>query len=383
MNIASHPETEERQRDIRPLPETFETAAPTPGERTPPGVPQELASLPSRRGLQSKITGDIVNRATAHLSDAERSAIRRLHALYVENDLSVREVAKLIRVSETTVSQLFNGKYGAKLDAIVKEINKFFELEENRAQGRKLPFIETDLTRRIFQVCDAAREFQKIAFIFSDAQIGKSTGLEEYQKQHNHGSTIYSYVPAGGSFTNFLFTLAEPLRIPLNTGLGIMRQRILDSFDDRMLLIVDEAHQAIDTGRRRGIWCVEFIRELFNKKKCGIVLCATNAFRNEMENGALHKVLRQTKRRRLCTLQLPNTPPQADLDKFAAAYGLPPSSGENRALERRIIQDEALGMWLTLLRMAAKLAAERNQPMTWQHVHLADAAQKALESKTF
>lgn len=395
--MLSHPETEERHaldaehtrmrgRELRGK-ETFETAAPLPVALPPPSpvaVPPPEEPLPSRKGVMTKISGDIVNRATAHLSDRERSAIRRLHRYYLDNDLNIREVARVVRLSETTVSQIFNGKYPAKLDAVVKDIESFLRLEDGRAQGRKLPFTEIDLTDRIFKVCDASREFQRVAFIFSDAQIGKSTSLEEYQRRNNHGSTVYTYVPAGGNFTNFLYTFCKPLGIPINTGLGLMRQRIIDSFDDRMLLIVDEAHRAVDdAASKTGIKCIEFIKDIFNEKKCGIIICATNVFRDEMETGALKKMLKQTKRRRLCTLQLPNAPTQADLDKFAVAYGLPPSSGEDRALEKRVISEEALGMWLTLLRMAAKLAAARNESMTWQHVHLADAAQKDLEGKTF
>lgn len=371
--MLSHPETTER-----------------PEIELPPVAPESQVALPlpSRKGVMTKIPGDIVNRATTNLPDEQRSAIRRFHAYYVDNDLNIREAARIIRVSETAISQVFNGKYGAKLDGIVKEINAFFSLLEQRAQGRKLPFIETDLTSRIFKVCDTARRYQKIGFVFGDGQIGKSVTLEEYQKRNNHGSTLYTYIPAGGNFTNFLFTFCKPLRIPINTGLGIMRQRILDSFDDRMLLIVDEAHQSIpeasgQTRSNSGIKCIEFVREIFNVKKCGAIICATNVFKKEMETGALAKILSQTKRRSFCTLQLPNSPTQADLDKFAAGYGLAPSSGENRVLECRIIEYEALGRWLTLLQMAAELAAARSEAMTWQHVHLADAAQKDLEGKKF
>lgn len=381
MNNASHPETNVREPVELP-PVNLDETPNVVRERTATG-----SVVTSRRGIYTKISGDVVNRHTQNLPDRERSAIRRFHAHYVENDLNIRDAAKLARTSEAAISQVFNGKYPGRLEPIIKEIENFFELEEERAQGRRLPFIETDLTKRIFSVCEKAREFQKIAFIFGDGQIGKSTTLEEYQKTHNHGSTVYTYIPAGGNFTNFLFTFCKPFRIAINTGLGIMRQRILDSIDDRMLLIVDEAHQAIpeasgQTRSNTGIKCIEFVREIFNAKKCGVVICATNVFKKEMDQGALSTILAQTKRRRLCTLQLPNVPTQDDLNKFAAEYGLPPSSGPDRELEKYIIAKEALGMWLTLLRMAAKIAAEDKETMTWQHVHLADAAQKALEGKT-
>jgi hypothetical protein len=368
MNIASHPETNGREPVELP-----------PVEQSP--------AIVSRAGVKTKIPGPVVNRATEHLSDRERSAIRRYHAHYVENDLNIREAAALIRISETAISQVFNGKYPSKLDSVVKAIESFFELEDERAQGRELAFTHTTLSDRIFKVCSGAREFQKIGFIYGKSQSGKSTNLVEFARQHNHGSTVYVPVPAGGSFTNFLYNFCKPLRIPINTPLGIMRYKIIESFDGRMLAIFDEIHQTIgQAGRgnnKSGIQCIEFIRELYNAKKCGIVAAGTPAFKKELEQGAYSKLLEQFKLRRLCTLMLPDAPPQVDLDLFAAKYGLPPSSGEDRALEKRIVNDEALGMWLTYLRMGAKLAATRNEPMSWRHIHLADTAQKGLEGKKF
>lgn len=332
-----------------------------------------------------KIPGDVVNRATAELPDNQRSAIRRLHAYYIEHDLSLAEISKLIGKSEAVAGLVFRGKYEASLDAVVKEIESFFELLDKRSQGRKLEFIKTTLTEQIWNVCDAAVEFQKIAFIFGDMQIGKTEALKAYQVTHNHGSTIYVRNPAGGMELNFLSELARKLRISDNLSVTKLRERIISAFDDRMLLIVDEAHQSIpESGQSSAkVRTIEFIREIFDQTACGVVICATNVFRDAMDAGPVEKILRQTKRRRLCALQLPNTPRQIDLNAFAASYGLEPSSGVARTLEKEMVEEEALGMWLTLLRMGAKLAAQRKQKMTWNHVLNAHAGLKKLEGEKF
>ncbi len=334
---------------------------------------------------RSKIPGDVVNHATAELPDTQRSAIRRLHAFYIENDLGIDETARLINYTGAVVSQLFRGKYEGSLENIVKEIETFFDLQDRRDKGRKLAFIKTKLTNRIWEVCAASLEFQKISFVFGDMQIGKTEALKAYAAAHNHGSTIYVSVPTGGALLNFLTRLAEILRIPTNMSITKLRERIIKAFDDRMLLIVDEAHRCIrDSGNSTmPIQTIEFIRELFDEKQCGVVICATNVFRDAMETGSVAKILRQTKRRRLCALQLPNVPTQQDLNLFAAAYHLAPSDGAARELEKRMVEDEALGMWLTILRMAAKLAAERNQKMTWGHVLSAHAGLRELEGQKF
>lgn len=329
------------------------------------------------------IPGDVVNKATADLPNAQRSAIRRWHTYYVENAMTLKEAGTLIGVSDATASLIFRGKYEAKLDGVVSEIERFFELHDKRSQGRKLQFIPTTLTKKIWDVCDLAVEFQRIAFIFGDQQIGKSEALVAYKEAHNHGNTIYLEVPTGGALTHFITKLAEIFKISSQTRKADLRRRIIESFDDRMLLIVDEAHRCIPDGGKSHlpIQTVEFIREIFNERKCGVVLCATNVFRDAMEKGSVEKILRQTKRRRLCALQLPNSPTQEDLNTFAGAYGLPPSKGQARELEAKMIDAEALGMWLMLLRMASKLAAKRKQTMDWSHVLSAHDGLMKLEGK--
>jgi hypothetical protein len=336
-------------------------------------------------GRGELIPGDVVNKATAGLPDGQRSAIRRLHAYYIENELSLAETGKLIGYTNgTVVSLVFRGKYDASVAPVVKAIEDFFELHDKRAQGRKLGFIETDLTKKIWNVCDAALEFQKIAFVFSDAQIGKSEALKAYAAAHNHGSTIYVRMPTGGALLHFLTRLARTLRISDNLNITKLRERIINAFDDRMLLIVDEAHECTP---ERGSWVttktIDFIREIFDETGCGVVICATNIFRDAMENGPVFRILRQTKRRRLCALQLPNVPRREDLNAFSAGHGLPPSSGAAQALEKKMVEDEALGMWLTLLRMGAKLATQRKEKFKWDHVLTAHAGLKALEGQKF
>ena len=328
----------------------------------------------------NRIPGDIVNKATANLPDNQRSAIRRLHAHYAINDLSLAETGELIGRSAATIGLIFRGKYEAKLDDVVGAITRFFDLEDRRTHARKLQFISTRLTERIWQICDSALELQRVAFLFGESQIGKTEALHAYAESHNHGSTIYVSVPTGGFLSHFIARLADALRISSRMKQGELRQRIIQAFDSRMLLIVDEAHQCISqTNSIARLQTIEFIREIFDQRHCGLVICATKVFKEAMERGTVEKLLRQVKRRRLCAAVLPDRPTQEDLNTFAAAYGLPPSTGKAREIEAEIVNDEALGMWLSILRNAAKLSSQKKQKIEWAHVLTARLALRHLE----
>jgi hypothetical protein len=328
------------------------------------------------------IPGDVVNKATQDLPDDQRSAIRGMHAYAVDNNLSNAEVGKLLKLSDATVSLVFRGKYAGGVANVAKEMKSFLELMERRQQGRALAFVKTELyLAEIEPICTAAVDFQKIAYLFGDYQIGKSECLKYYQKTHNHGSTIYVEMPTGGALCYFLAKLAEALRIGSQSREVDLRRRILESFDDRMLLIVDEADRAIpDKSQgipKSAIKCFDFISELFNERRCGVVICGNEELRKALTEGSV-ALMKKTWRRRLCAKALPAQPSRKDLNTFASQWGLPPSAGAARELEKRIIEDEALGVWLTTLRMASVLAKKRNQPMKWDHVHLADNALRAM-----
>jgi DNA transposition AAA+ family ATPase len=383
MHSLSHPELAAEERANEQSSQSSPSASSAPGVPNVPSVTAEEAakSLVDKR---FKISGEVVNKATADLEDRKRNAIRWLYGHAADNDLTNAEVGRLIGASDSTISLVFRGKYPASLDNIVEAIEEFKELLAQRSQHRKIPFISTSMTEKIWNLCNACREFQRIGFIFGDQQIGKTAALEAYEEAHNHGSTIMATCPTGGALSYFLPKLCAPLHIEPHQRNNDLRRRILESFDDRMLLIIDEAHQCVPPcGSVSSVNTIEFVREIFNEAKCGVVICATNVFRESMEKQGttLEKILRQTNRRRLCSLQLPNKPKQADLNAFAEAYGLPKSQGKDRELENKVVEQEALGMWLTLLRMASKIATQRGDSLQWQHVHFAYAGLKELEGK--
>lgn len=325
-----------------------------------------------------RIPGDAVNKATADLKDNQRSAIRWLHGYAMQHNLNLPELSKLVRYDASTLHRVFWGKYNGNLEAVSKEILRFKQLEEKRQRGRKLDFIETSLSQRIWQSCRWALEFQRLVYIIGETQTGKTTNLKQYALDHNHGETTYMVVPTGGTMNQCLAELATVLRISPRNKTGELRRRIIDSFDDRMLLIVDEAHQCVLTERRLNF--LEFVREIHDRTGCGVVISATQDLWDEIEAGRLSNLLRQSKRRRLMTVRLPNKPTTADLNTFAKAYGLKPATGEALKLQTKIIEKEALGMWLTLLRMAASMASTNGTRMTWDHVTEANLGLRYMET---
>jgi hypothetical protein len=178
---------------------------------------------------------------------------------------------------------------------------------------------------------------------------------------------------------------------------------VIESFDSRMLLIVDEAHRCLRPGSLAGLEVFSFLRELWNRRKCGLVLSLTNEGRDQFLHGPHAAQLAQLWRRRITPLQLPSVPPDDDAALFATAYGLPEAADEPVAiqvsytddqgrhqtrkhsdsplrLQRETLKTEGLGVWIGILQDAADMARDQKKQITWGAVIKAHA-QAAAESE--
>jgi DNA transposition AAA+ family ATPase len=358
-------------------------------------------------GTHFRITGHHVKDAIKDLPGDQQDAIWWFFVYCKEHNFRSRELSALLRkpgskdfYSADSITALWNGgriRRGENIMPMIESIRSFREIEEARDQQKTSGFIETRLFNLIETRCMKALLRQKILYIFGDSQIGKTTCLMEVQRRHNHGQTIYVEVPTGGAIGPFFQKLAKKLKIPENGSTKDMREAIISMFTSRMLLIVDEAHRCL-TARSKpgGNGVLDFLRELWNEAKCGIVISMTNEGRDIFQHGRNAKSYEQLWRRRITPLQLPNVTPADDLELFAAAYGLPPATdtpekikltfiNEQGAEETRIHEqsplrlqetvnrDEGLGVWITILQDASDIAAEQRRPMSWKAVIKAHA----------
>jgi DNA transposition AAA+ family ATPase len=352
-------------------------------------------NLSMSSGNKLRIPGDRVNKATADMEDEPRSLIRWMHAYYDENDYTLDELAPKLKqpngqpYSRDSLYQLLTGRREAGIENMVaaikafkKDVERAEQIAAERVKITRVGFILTGLAQKIWKLCNAALIYQKIVFIWGDSQIGKTTALEKYAVDHNHGETIYVRVPEGGALYSFLEELATALRMSPQQKIGELRRRIMEAFDDRMLLVVDEIHNCFMTGDGKAHLRVgEFIREIHDRRKCGVIICGTNIGQQAIFEGKHKDLQKQLRRRSLGKgLQLPNVSSTKDLDAIAAAYGLEPAEGEALKLQREVNEQDGLGVWMTYLQAASRGARKKNANATlkWEHVIKAHAAFVAL-----
>ena len=349
-----------------------------------PGAPNPRSAEALADRSLNRIPGYRVFEATKNLPEEQMLAIRWLHAHYYDSGKSLAEIGALIGYDGGNVSKIFHAKYAGDLDAVVAAIARYRKLVEERASINRAPYIETRLYRDIEECCQAALTYQKIVYIYGESQVGKTAALKHYEDKHNHGETIYVEMPPGGGLGAFCQALALRLRMSTDGNTTLLQGNILRSITSRNLLIIDEAARVFQTRvyGKQMLRTLDYIRALHDNTGCAIVLCGTNIFREQMQDRAMEKFLRQFNRRCLLRRQLPDVPSRADLNAFARHYGLDPAGGDALALQKQVVTEHGLGVWLTTLTAAARNATRQKKDMTWDHVIKAHAFFQSLEKSS-
>jgi DNA transposition AAA+ family ATPase len=363
---------------------------------SPANTPAEEATGLTVRSASNRfrIPTDVVQNAIGDLPEEQRITLRWFATWCNQNVHHKDDLGKVLKKSSggfyspDSLIALLTGsrvRRGENIEPMLDAIYTLRRVEDLRENQTSSGFIQTRLFEEIEKRCLKALKRQRIAFIFGDSQIGKTACLKEYARRHNHGETVYIELPSTGSLGAMLKVLAKYFNIPEIMNQAQLADRIIDCFDNRMLLIVDEAHNAL---KGRSLAALAFIRELWNRRQCGVVLAMTNEGKNLFLNGPQAKQLEQMWRRRITPLQLPKATPIDDAALFANAYGLEPApdkkvtikvsykndrgkteikehSDNQFRLQTEVLATEWLGVWISILHDASDNAQDNIKPMTW------------------
>ena len=374
----------------------------SPRSKSTDAILQELAvaTTPPRHAPRAPLavaerkftlTTEQVQAACEGLSDPARQAVkwaahhcRTANLSFAEFGAQLKQPGTDRPYSGDSIYQVFTGRRDAgSMDRFTESVAVLRRRQEETGPRTGTLFIETSLSRKIWALLDKARARRKITFVFSESQVGKTTACAEYAARHDE--TILVRMPTGGSMSDFLPELAIRLGLGDCHNQATMKRAIMECFDEHTLLIVDECEQCIDSGRESALRTVEFCREIYDRRRCGVVLVAAPRFLTALRT---NRTLTKLWRRGYRPLVLPATPSAEALDQFAAHFGLDPAperrvkvavedaeTGREREvilspleLQSAMILQQGLGRWLSILEDAAEMAAETDKRMTWGKV---------------
>lgn len=303
-----------------------------------------------------------------------------LHGFGQDKNVSDANLSAMMKVSQAAVSQLFSGKYAAEdWTPMIDRIKALKEVEEEEMKKLDLGFVMTHTAKTIFAACEGAMTDGMPAFIYGASQIGKTTALEEFQRTHNHGRT--KYLRVGSNWTKARFVrelgLACKVRNLVSMTTWQIEDSVFESLNRYNLLIVDEFHLCMETvsdATSREI--VEFIREVYDRTRCGLVLSSTKVGLQDLEGGKNAMLFDQLRRRGVLKVVLPDVPPLKDINAIAKSFGLELPKGDVLAKVKALLKTRGLGVFVKYLQKAHALAGK--EPMTWDRFFYVNDGYAAL-----
>jgi DNA transposition AAA+ family ATPase len=308
------------------------------------------------------------------------------------------EFSSRIGYSENAVYKVYAGKYrnpdGTQLDIPEKmgqAAANFVELERERmAGGGKGGFVMTPTARKIWTACDLARESQTPVMLFGRSHTGKTEALRRYASENNHGRTVYVRMKAACGLGGMVKRIGSRCGVSDKANTAALIDRIKNALTPDMVLILDEMHLLQYTYRVQSFFaCIEVIREIYDEVKCGMVLCGTELLLEKINQGAKGE-MEQILRRGVHRLSVGIT--RGDIAAILKAHGLEmPKAGDTVNVQGIIEKPYALIQQLAKesgmlaigerLRYGAKIAARRQEPLSWETIIEAHLTINSLSEK--
>lgn len=309
------------------------------------------------------------------VGEEEGEEVFWLYSYAVENKLNEAALsAKMGVYDKNTLYQVFRGMYGVQKDGrvsswanIIKAIRAFKAVELEEQQKKNIGIIDTEVKQAVFRACDAALGDGMPAFIYGASQIGKTTALLEYQRLHNHGRTVYIRMGSNWTKARFVRELAKHFNNGIKaTKCWALEDAIFGSLNRYNLLIVDEFHLALETtGDLSAKEIMEFIREIYDRTGCGLVMSSTKVGLEGLEGGKNRLLFDQLRRRGVVKVVLPDAPPLRDIYTIARSFDLPQPTGDDLRSIKHIIQTRGLGVFLKYLQKAYAVTKKRKVELSW------------------
>ena len=357
---------------------------PTDNDR-PSAVIVRGINLPAHQ-VRAAISQAVVR---GQVSEEDGEEVFWLYSYAVENKLNEAALAaKMGEYDKNTLYQLFRGLYGVYKDGrcsswanIVRTIRAFKKIELEESQKKNIGIIETEVKQTVFRACDAALGDGMPAFIYGASQIGKTTALLEYQRLHNHGRTVYLRMGSNWTKARFVRELARHFNNGIKaTKCWALEDAIFGSLNRYNLLIIDEFHLALETtGDLSAKEIMEFIREIYDRTGCGLVMSSTKVGLAGLEGGKNRLLFDQLRRRGVVKVVLPDAPPVRDINTIARTFDLPLPAGEDMRTIKNLIATRGLGVFLKYLQKAYAVSKKRKAELTWESFHKVANGYLALE----
>jgi len=253
--------------------------------------------------------------------------------------LATRARALGVQHDKTTWSRILRGKWGRDAEGnetspvisqanFLKAVRLLRSDERVREMAGKVPFIETSITKQIFNFVDGKRAPERVnrfGVVVGQTGSQKTASYKEYCRRNNHGMCSWVEAPENGSMVEFISSLAVRYGSSPQEGYQRLRFKVFQAFNDTKTIIVDNVQRLYKEKNGHNQPVFDFLSRLQDERGGTIILSITPVFERTLLEGLAKGFFEQFEGRaggRTNFLRLPDVPPEEDVLTIAKAFGL-------------------------------------------------------------
>ena len=172
----------------------------------------------------------------------QQELLAKVEQLKREKKYSQNEVAKVIGISGTSLSQVKNENYPADPQSIFDIIANYFGVKEKaKLTYTEIDYAPTSISTKIYDIINVCQVKGGLAAAAGDAGIGKTKAAQKFVKDHPTNSILITVNSCFTSIKSLLKIIAERIGASAERSRDELWFSIVKKLSDGMVLIFDEA----------------------------------------------------------------------------------------------------------------------------------------------
>lgn len=193
--------------------------------------------------------------------------VRSIEAWFKEHEQSRSWLAKKLRVSSGTVSQVLNQKYPSAPTSHLDAMLAVLQVESERLGDGTPGYVDTTVHKMATVVCDRTRKQASFGVLVGSVGVGKTRTLKEYAKRHPQ--TLVVEANPGMTPGSLLIELLTQLNVLVPHGLDRKFAAVVAALKDTNYLVV------ADEAETMSAQALHHLRRVRDKAGVGIVFSGT------------------------------------------------------------------------------------------------------------
>ncbi|MDI4664684.1 AAA family ATPase [Xanthobacter autotrophicus] len=299
----------------------------------------------------------------------EIEAIRaEVRIIMAEEGLTQADISKETGIAYGTFTAWNAGTYKGDNSGFAIKVRRWLETRRERKRTHsvlpKAPsFVATPTAQTVMEIMAFAQAAPDLGVVVGGAGIGKTTAIEEYQRQHSNVYVVTAE-PCLSSPNNMLSAIADELGVIERRNTYVSRAIVARLKGASALLVVDEAQhlssQALDQ-----------LRTIHDKARCGVIVSGNESVFARLQGGETKGAQFAQLHSRVGMRIVQATPRARDICALVAAWGIDAASPEANLLKLIARKPGALRGLTKALRIANMLAAGSGEALSARHIRQA------------